>query len=61
MVVYAVMCKSSGAGGYAVICVFRVYAKQAAAEALVEVLMSGNRSSHLPTYWVECLEVHTGD
>jgi hypothetical protein len=56
MKVYAVMIESWN-GEYDVTSVYAVYANEAAANEIVERVMSGTRSSYSPNYWVEEMEV----
>jgi pyruvate/2-oxoacid:ferredoxin oxidoreductase alpha subunit len=59
MIVYAVMCETWNSR--CDVEVFQLYDRLEAAEATVKASMSGNRSSYSPTYWVDAMEVHTGD
>ncbi len=58
MKVYAIMVESWN-GEYDVTSVYSVYANEKDADDFVKSVMSGNRSSYSPKYWVEEMNVIT--
>jgi hypothetical protein len=60
MVVYAVMCDLN-LDHFDAPEIYGLYTQLEDAEAIVKASMSGNRSSYSPMYWVDAMEVNTGD